>query len=174
MSNVVALKGKLGAQIIRAGMLCGLEYDHYKMIIVTTRRSGTIDMANIVIPVTLEQQVAEVVNAMEAGGEVAVMCVGKLQTLKDRESGRVLLYVLADFIGVLTGNNWEEENEVHIERAVLGKKPIYRETPRGKHIADVTLKIPNELKPQGFCFIPTIFWEDDEKLINRYTEGDSI
>ena len=86
----------------------------------------------------------------------------------------MLLYVLADYIGVLTGKNWEEENETHIENAELGKNPIFRETPKGRYIADVTLKIPNEIKPQGYCYIPTIFWGRNAELIKQYQEGDQI
>lgn len=174
MSNVVALKGRLGAQIIRESNLCGLQYDHYELSIETTRKSGVTDSANIVIPASKEKEVKEIIEQAALTPDVAVMCTGKLQTLKDWESGRVLLYVLADFVGLLTGDNWEEENEVHIEAAALGKRPTYRETPRGKHIADATLKIPNELKPQSFCYIPTIFWEKDAELINEYTEGDVV
>lgn len=174
MNNIVALKGILGAQVIRDSKLCGLPFEHYEASIETTRKSGVIDTANIVIPASLEAQAKAVIEATAESDRVAVMCTGKLQTLKDWDSGRVLLYVLADFIGILTGDNWEEENEVHIEAAELGKKPTYRETPRGKHIADTTLKIPNEIKTQSFCFIPAIFWQENAELISGYEEGDSV
>ena len=32
----------------------------------------------------------------------------------------------------------------------------------------------NELRPQSYCFIPTIFWEKDAETVNQYTEGDAI
>lgn len=175
IKNIVAIKGTLGGQITKESKLCGLEYEHYRATIQTTRKSGVIDTANIVIPASKEKEVREIIEAMADNDDnVAVMCTGKLQTLKDWETGRVLLFVLADFVGLLTGKNYEEENAVRIEVAELGKEPTYRETPRGKHIADATLKVQNELRPQSYCFIPTIFWEKDAEEVNKYTEGDAI
>lgn len=172
--NIVALKGRLFGEITKEAALCGIAYEHYRATIQTTRRSGVIDDANIVIPAEHEAAVAEIMAAAAENEEVAVMCTGKLQTLKNWETGGVLLFVLADFVGLLTGNNYEEENAVHIEAATLGKQPTYRETPRGKHIADATLKVANELRPQSFCFIPTIFWEKDAETVNKHKEGDNI
>ena len=86
----------------------------------------------------------------------------------------MLLFVLADFVGVLTGDNYEEENAVHIEAATLGKQPTYRETPRGKHIADATIKVNNILRPHNPCYIPAIFWEKDAEAVSAHTEGDAI
>lgn len=173
-SNIVALKGRLGTQVIWEDRLCGLEYEHYETSIRTARKSGTIDIANIIIPERLERQAQALISRQAAGGEIPVMCIGKLQTLKDWESGRVFLYVLADFIEVIAGDYWEDENEVKIEMAELGKKPIYRATPRGKYIADATIKVKNEIRPQCFCYIPTIFWEHAASIINQHNEGDTI
>ena len=167
MTNIVALKGLLGETITKESKLCNMDYEHYRATIQTTRRSGVVDTANIVIPV-------ELAAAVEKIETEPIMCTGKLQTLKDWETGSVLLFVLADFVGVLTGDNYEEENAVHIEAATLGKQPTYRETPRGKHIADATIKVDNILRPHNPCYIPAIFWEKDAEAVSAHREGDAI
>lgn len=172
--NIVALKGRLFGEITKEATLCGIVYEHYRATIQTTRRSGVIDDANIIIPAEQQAAVAEIMASVATGDETAVMCTGKLQTLKDWETGSVLLFVLADFVGVLTGDNYEEENAVHIEAATLGKQPTYRETPRGKHIADATIKVDNILRPHNPCYIPAIFWEKDAEEISARTEGDEV
>lgn len=174
MTNIVALKGLLGETITKESKLCSMDYEHYRATIQTTRRSGVVDMANIVIPVELAAAVEEIEKEADIRPNPPIICTGKLQTLKDWETGSVLLFVLADFVGVLTGDNYEEENAVHIEAATLGKQPTYRETPRGKHIADATIKVDNILRPHNPCYIPAIFWEKDAEAVSAHTEGDAI
>lgn len=174
MTNIVALKGLLGETITKENKLCNMDYEHYRATIQTTRRSGVVDTAKIVIPVELAAAVEKIEAEENIRPNPPIMCTGKLQTLKDWETGRVLLFVLADFVGVLTGDNYEEENAVHIEDAVLGKKPIYRMTPKNRRITDVTLKVPNVLKPDSFCYIPTIFWSDEAERVRDCKEGDTI
>lgn len=174
MTNIVALKGLLGETITKESKLCNMDYEYYRATIQTTRRSGVVDTANIVIPVELAAAVEKIEAEANTRQNPPIMCTGKLQTLKDWETGSVLLFVLADFVGVLTGDNYEEENAVHIELATLGKQPTYRETPRGKHIADTTIKVNNILRPHNPCYIPAIFWEKDAEALKTHTEGDAI
>lgn len=172
MTNIVALKGLLGETITKESKLRNMDYEHYRATIQTTRRSGIVDTANIIIPVELATAVEEIEKEEEIRPNPPIMCTGKLQTHKDCKTGSVLLFVLADFVGVL--NNYEEENAVHIEAATLGKQPTYRETPRGKHIADATIKVDNILRPHNPCYIPAIFWEKDAEVVSTHTEGDAI
>lgn len=174
ISNVAAVKGVLLVDSLeKSNKLCGFWYEHYKATVQVTRISGVVDDINIVIPAEYEATVKEIEEAAVDGNEVAIMCTGKVQTLKEWKTGKVLLFVLADFIGLLTGNNYEQENAVYI-KAELGKQPIFRETPKGRHIADTTLKVDNELKPQGCCYIPTIFWGREALEISQREEGDAI
>lgn len=71
-----------------------------------------------------------------------------MQTLKDFQSGRLLVYILADFVAV--SEKAVEQDEAAV-RGVIANKPTYRETPRGKRITDITVKVRNELTG-GSCF----------------------
>ena len=90
MTNIVALKGLLGETITKENKLCNMDYEHYRATIQTTRRSGVVDTANIVIPVELAAAVEEIEKEGEIRPNPPVMCTGKLQTLKDWETGSVL------------------------------------------------------------------------------------
>lgn len=66
-----------------------------------------------------------------------LLLTGKVQTLKDFQSGRLLVYILADFVAV--SEKAVEQDEAAV-RGVIANKPTYRETPRGKRITDITGK----------------------------------
>lgn len=61
-----------------------------------------------------------------------------MQTLKDFQSGRLLVYILADFVAV--SEKAVEQDDVAI-RGILANAPIHRETPKGKRITDITVMV---------------------------------
>lgn len=70
--------------------------------------------------------------------------------------GNLLVYILADFVAV--SEKAVEQDEAAV-RGVIANKPTYRETPRGKRITDITVKVRNELTG-GSCFLPCICWQE--------------
>ena len=98
------------------------------------------------------------------------MLTGKAQTLKDFQSGRLLVYILADFVAV--SEKAVEQDEVAV-RGIIANKPTHRETPRGKHITDITVKVRNELTG-GSCFLPCICWQeqaDETECLISYSQS---
>ena len=53
-----------------------------------------------------------------------LLLTGKVQTLKDFQSGRLLVYILADFVAV--SEKAVEQDEAAV-RGVIANKPTYRE-----------------------------------------------
>lgn len=93
-----------------------------------------------------------------------------MQTLKDFQSGRLLVYILADFVAV--SEKAVEQDEAAV-RGVIANKPTYRETPRGKRITDITVKVRNELTG-GSCFLPCICWQEQADEAAQWQQGDTV
>ena len=93
-----------------------------------------------------------------------------MQTLKDFQSGRLLVYILADFVAV--SEKAVEQDEAAV-RGVIANKPTYRETPRGKRITDITVKVRNELTG-GSCFLPCICWQEQADEASQWQQGDTV
>ena len=98
-----------------------------------------------------------------------LLLTGKVQTLKDFQSGRLLVYILADFVAV--SEKAVEQDEAAV-RGVIANKPTYRETPRGKRITDITVKVRNELTG-GSCFLPCICWQEQADEAAQWQQGDT-
>ena len=99
-----------------------------------------------------------------------LLLTGKAQTLKDFQSGRLLVYILADFVAV--SEKAVEQDEVAV-RGIIANKPTHRETPRGKHITDITVKVRNELTG-GSCFLPCICWQEQADEAAQWQQGDTV
>ena len=99
-----------------------------------------------------------------------LLLTGKAQTLKDFQSGRLLVYILADFVAV--SEKAVEQDEAAV-RGVIANKPTYRETPRGKRITDITVKVRNELTG-GNCYLPCICWQEQADEAAQWQQGDTV
>lgn len=101
---------------------------------------------------------------MEAGGVAALIkkgdrveVTGQLQTCKNWATGRSQLFVWAGYIaGVTVGS--KQLNNVYLQAKVL-REPVYRETPKGRHITDLALVVNSEFSEGYTCIIPGIAWE---------------
>lgn len=171
INNFVALEGRLTGELAKRADFYGVgECCCTRMR--TKRNSGVEDYINVVLPA--DAVGCDKLIAAKGSDNTAAYCCGRLQTRKDWATGKVLVYVLAEWINLVTNTRkYEDWNVVHID-AVLGKKPIYRMTPKNRRITDVTLKVPNVLKPDSFCYIPTIFWSDEAERVRDCKEGDTI
>ena len=67
----------------------------------------------------------------------------------------------------------EEEQDEAAVRGVIANKPTYRETPRGKRITDITVKVRNELTG-GSCFLPCICWQEQADEAAQWQQGDTV
>lgn len=161
--NVVALIGILKNEEY-VETVNGMRFKGKKLLIETERKSGTKDEA---IVLAEDETVRETLRVGEA-----VVIVGAMQTYKNGQTGKVLVYVLAEEVRQIERENWEYENEVRLT-GNLGQGITYRETPYGKHITDMFIKVDCIKKPVK-CFIPCISWGRYAKVAANMVEGDKI
>lgn len=160
--NAVALIGVMAAEFTEVTNIHGQQYKGYQTIVKTRRRSGQEDEAIVFCPAGTKPV---------AAGK-PVICYGRLQTFKNYKSGKVLVYVLAELLEE-TGEHYEPENEVRLS-GTLGKGIVNRATPNGKHITDIKVVTPNELREGGKCYVPAICWNKAADEVKGWAEGTQV
>ena len=170
--NAAGLVGTL-TQIKEIKQLCGLPFCGYMAKLETVRPSGVPDEVTVVFAEDVPYRACngiefDVMQEFVEGSRL--LLTGKAQTLKDFQSGRLLVYILADFVAV--SEKAVEQDEAAV-RGVIANKPTYRETPRGKRITDITVKVRNELTG-GSCFLPCICWQEQADEAAQWQQGDTV
>lgn len=170
--NAAGLVGTL-TQIKEIKQLCGLPFCGYMAKLETVRPSGVPDEVTVVFAEDVPYRACngiefDVMQEFVEGSRL--LLTGKVQTLKDFQSGRLLVYILADFVAVSEKAVEQDETAV---RGVIANKPTYRETPRGKRITDITVKVRNELTG-GSCFLPCICWQEQADEAAQWQQGDTV
>ncbi|MEZ3424657.1 MAG: single-stranded DNA-binding protein [Lachnospiraceae bacterium] len=169
--NAAGLAGEL-KEIEEVTELCGLRFNGYLAKIETPRPRGTLD--EVIVAFTREAAGAKGDITIEAIREnligSKVIAAGVVQTLKDFESGKVLVFILADFIR--TAKSPMMQDDVAL-RGIIAHEPIYRTTPRGKRITDISVIVKNELTGNK-CFIPCICWQEQADEVAGWQQGDTV
>lgn len=172
IENIAGLAGNL-KKLSKVSDICGLEFNGYLAEFGIPRPSGIAD--EVVIAFT-ENEVDRgkcgdglcIENYFLLGRKILVS--GKQQTLKDFETGKVLVFVLADYIGL--SPKAEFQNDI----ALVGKlayKPVFRQTTRGKKITNIFVETKNSLTG-GKSLIPCICWEDQAETVENWNPGDKV
>lgn len=170
--NAAGLVGTL-TQIKEIKQLCGLPFCGYMAKLETVRPSGVPDEVTVVFAEDVPYRACngiefDVMQEFVEGSRL--LLTGKAQTLKDFQSGRLLVYILADFVAV--SEKAVEQDEVAV-RGVIANKPTHRETPRGKRITDIAVKVRNELTG-GSCYLPCICWQEQADEAAQWQQGDTV
>lgn len=170
--NAAGLVGTL-TQIKEIKQLCGLPFCGYMAKLETVRPSGVPDEVTVVFAEDIPYRACngiefDVMQEFVEGSRL--LLTGKAQTLKDFQSGRLLVYILADFVAV--SEKAVEQDEVAV-RGVIANKPTHRETPRGKRITDIAVKVRNELTG-GNCYLPCICWQEQADEAAQWQQGDTV
>ena len=164
MENIVAIQGILRS-IEDVTEVNGMAFSGSRAAVITTRQSGREDEAIVLIK-------DELIAGKQLQTDKPVMLTGAMQTHKNYHTGKVQVYVLADFIEQITGKGWEQENEVRIKGTLaLGLK--YRQTPKGKNITNMFVKVPC-IERDLDCFIPCICWGSRAIEAADYVEGEAV
>ena len=93
-----------------------------------------------------------------------------MQALKDFKSGKVLVFILAEYIGL--SPKAMMQNDI----ALVGElkyKPTYRETPKRKRISDIFVEVKNVLAGTS-CYIPCICWQENADEVAGWQPGDKV
>ena len=164
IDNAVALMGIVASEVEEIDNINTLQYNGWAMYVETERHNGTTDYAVVIMP-----HDTDITQLKE---NTPVMAIGKLQTFKDYSTGKVLVYVLTDYVEQIKGKYWIDQNDVQL-RGTLGKGITYRETPKGKRITDLMLIVPNELRHSN-CFLPCICWQQTADEVKDWEEGTQV
>lgn len=163
--NAVEMAGRIAGEIERQPDIYGAR-NLSRLYLEIERKSGSRQDSDRVI--IIYGQEAEATPGQLVDGAY-VMVMGQMQTYKEVPGGRIVVFVLAEYVGVVT-EKVEQQNGVYLEGDVA-RKPIYRTTPLGKKIAEVTVKVPSAFTEGYFSFIPTICWGSDAEAAAEYQEG---
>lgn len=166
--NVAALAGEL-KEIEEVTELCGLRFNGYLAKVETPRQRGALD--EVIVAFTeaaADRERMRIESYFKTGSKV--LASGKVQTLKDFESGRVLVFILADFFSTAKAPMMQDDVAL---RGVIASDPVYRTTPRGKRITDISVMVKNELTGSR-CFIPCICWQEQADEAAGWKKGDKV
>ena len=140
------------------------------------RLSGNAD----IIPITVSERIITDEMLMQ-GKQLLVKGQFRSYNSYDNEKNRLILTVFAKDVVEVEENNEEEENEmakkdtVTNEVVLVGyicKKPIYRQTPFGREIADVLLAVNRAYNKSDY--IPTIAWGRNARFCQNLEVGTEV
>lgn len=97
---------------------------------------------------------------------------GQLQTYKDRNTGRSQLFVWGTYLAAAPEES-QQLNVAYINGEVV-RQPVYRETPLGRHITDLALRVPSVFTPGYTCTIPCITWGRNAVETAYLDEGTTV
>lgn len=167
MENLAALQGILCSEIVEQDRIWGLSYECYTAKVEVKRKSGVSDYIPLVIPKDI------IIEGIEKN--TPVLCWGKVQTLLERETGKLGVFVFVEHMEALRGELWEYENNVHII-GTMSRDRVYRETPKGKRITDFRIGVPGAIKENDWpwCLIPSLCWNAVAEIVKKVKTGQAI
>lgn len=173
-NNYLTLVGKVTGEKKFSHEIYGERFYVFNLEI--ARLSGNAD----IIPITVSERL--VTDEMLTPGK-NLLVNGQFRSYNsyDNEKNRLILTVFAKDVVELEENNQEEENEmtkkdmVTNEVVLVGficKKPIYRQTPFGREIADILLAVNRAYNKSDY--IPTIAWGRNARFCQNLEVGTKV
>lgn len=173
-NNYLTLVGKVTGEKKFSHEIYGERFYVFNLEI--ARLSGNAD----IIPITVSERLAT--DEMLVQGK-SLLVKGQFRSYNsyDNEKNRLILTVFAKDVVELEENNEEEENEmtkkdmVTNEVVLVGyicKKPIYRQTPFGREIADILLAVNRAYNKSDY--IPTIAWGRNARFCQNLEVGTKV
>ncbi len=173
-NNYLTLVGKVTGEKKFSHEIYGERFYVFNLEI--ARLSGNAD----IIPITVSERL--VTDEMLTQGK-NLLVKGQFRSYNsyDNEKNRLILTVFAKDVVELEETNQEEENEmtkkdmVTNEVVLIGficKKPIYRQTPFGREIADILLAVNRAYNKSDY--IPTIAWGRNARFCQNLEVGTKV
>ena len=172
-NNYLTLVGKVTGEKKFSHEIYGERFYVFNLDI--ARLSGNAD----IIPITVSERLATG-EMLTSGKNLLVKGQFRSYNSYDNEKNRLILTVFAKDVIELEENN-QEENEmtkkdmVTNEVVLVGficKKPIYRQTPFGREIADVLLAVNRAYNKSDY--IPTIAWGRNARFCQNLEVGTKV
>ena len=172
-NNYLTLVGKVTGEKKFSHEIYGERFYVFNLEI--ARLSGNAD----IIPITVSERLATD-EMLTSGKNLLVKGQFRSYNSYDNEKNRLILTVFAKDVIELEENN-QEENEmtkkdmVTNEVVLVGficKKPIYRQTPFGREIADILFAVNRAYNKSDY--IPTIAWGRNARFCQNLEVGTKV
>ena len=164
-NNHLILVGKIVSEQKYSHEIYGEKF--YKIDLEVIRLSTNTD----IIPITISERLMPGID-LSIGKSVKVE--GQFRSYNNYENERNRL-ILTVFAKEITEVDSEEENEVTNEVTLVGyicKKPIYRQTPFGREIADILLAVNRAYNKSDY--IPCIAWGRNARFCQNIDVGTEV
>ena len=165
-NNHLVLVGKIVSEKSYSHEIYGEKFYVFNLEVI--RLSSTVD----IIPITVSERLLTGLD-LEIGKKVAVEGQFRSYNNYENERNRLILTVFAKEINEIEGE--EEKDEVTNEVILVGyvcKKPIYRQTPFGREIADVLLAVNRAYNKSDY--IPSIAWGRNARFCQNMEVGTEV
>lgn len=173
-NNYLTLVGKVTGEKTFSHEIYGERF--YVFNLEVARLSGNAD----IIPITVSERI--ITDEMLTQGK-SLLVKGQFRSYNsyDNEKNRLILTVFAKDVMEVEENDQEEENEivkkdmVTNEVVLVGyicKKPIYRQTPFGREIADLLLAVNRAYNKSDY--IPAIAWGRNARFCQNLEVGTKV
>ena len=165
-NNHLVLVGKVASEKRYSHEIYGEKFYIFNLEVV--RLSSTVD----IIPITVSERLLTSVN-LSLGTMLKVEGQFRSYNNYENERNRLILTVFAKEIVEVDPE--ESKEEVSNEVALLGyicKKPIYRQTPFGREIADILLAVNRAYNKSDY--IPCIAWGRNARFCENMEVGTEV
>lgn len=165
-NNHLVLVGKVVSEKSYSHEIYGEKFFVFNLEVV--RLSSTVD----IIPITVSERLLTTLE-LEIGKKVRVEGQFRSYNNYENERNRLILTVFAKEIAQVEES--EEKDEITNEVVLVGyicKKPIYRQTPFGREIADVLLAVNRAYNKSDY--IPSIAWGRNARFCQNMEVGTEV
>ena len=162
-NNHLVLIGKVASEKRYSHEIYGEKFYVFNLEVV--RLSATVD----IIPITVSERLLTSIN-LGLGNTLKVEGQFRSYNNYENERNRLILTVFAKEIMEVDPEECKEEvsNEVKLSGYIC-KKPIYRQTPFGREIADILLAVNRAYNKSDY--IPCICWGRNARYVSSFTVG---
>lgn len=173
-NNYLTLVGKVTGEKRFSHEIYGERFYVFNLEI--ERLSGNAD----IIPITVSERLATD-DMLIQGKRLLVKGQFRSYNSYDNEKNRLILTVFAKDVIEVEDNNQVEENEIVKKDMITNevilvgyicKKPIYRQTPFGREIADILLAVNRAYNKSDY--IPTIAWGRNARFCQNLEVGTKV
>ena len=167
-NNHLVLIGKIVSEKSYSHEIYGEKFYVFDLEVV--RLSSTVD----IIPITVSERLLTNIE-LDIGKKLKVEGQFRSYNNYENERNRLILTVFAKEIVPEEENEEENANEVTNEVILIGyicKKPIYRQTPFGREIADLLLAVNRAYNKSDY--IPSIAWGRNARFCQNLPTGTEV
>ena len=166
-NNHLVLVGKIASEKSYSHEIYGEKFYVFNLEVI--RLSSTVD----IIPITVSERLLTNLE-LEIGKKVYVEGQFRSYNNYENERNRLILTVFAKEVAEVEEQE-EDKEEISNEVTLVGyicKKPIYRQTPFGREIADVLLAVNRAYNKSDY--IPCIAWGRNARFCQNMEVGTDV